>query len=270
MAEITPITRDQLAKFLPDNDTIRRFEKLFLLAGGTTPANIEIIFRRLDEVSIDANNATSIANMSNDQIEAITQSLELVALAPPVQVGTLGVQQAERVRITGGTIDGTIIGSASPALIIGSTLASLGLLDISSPTAGQIQFPAVQNPSANANTLDDYEESTYVTTANSTFGTITAYTAIGNYTKVGRQVTATVEVSITNNGTGATAIDISLPFASAATYSYAGAGRESVLTGHMLQCLAGPSSSFVRVYKYDGTYPGGTGATLFLTITYNT
>ncbi len=37
-------------------------------------------------------------------------------------------------------------------------ITSKGLLDISAATAGQIKFPAVQNPSINPKTLDDYEE----------------------------------------------------------------------------------------------------------------
>jgi hypothetical protein len=64
------------------------------------------------------------------------------------------------------------------------------LLDISASTAGQIQFPASQNASANANTLDDYEEGTFTPT----FGGTTTSTGIsylvqaGIYTKIGREV----------------------------------------------------------------------------------
>ena len=39
-------------------------------------------------------------------------------------------------------------------------LAITGLTDISAATSGQIKFPATQNASADANTLDDYEEGT--------------------------------------------------------------------------------------------------------------
>ena len=64
------------------------------------------------------------------------------------------------------------------------------LLDISAASAGQIQFPATQNASADANTLDDYEEGTFTATLTPlTSGTITLSAATCTYTKIGRSVT---------------------------------------------------------------------------------
>lgn len=61
-----------------------------------------------------------------------------------------------------------------------------------SAASGQIKFPAVQNPSADANTLDDYEEGTWTPVI--TFSTpgdlnVAYATQQGLYTKIGRQVT---------------------------------------------------------------------------------
>ena len=78
-----------------------------------------------------------------------------------------------------------------------------------------IQFPATQVASANANTLDDYEEGTFTPTA---FGATTAGTTTyngqnGYYTKIGRQVTASLYVSYSSmTGTGTLKIG-GLPFA---------------------------------------------------------
>jgi hypothetical protein len=47
-----------------------------------------------------------------------------------------------------------------------------------------VQFPATQSPSANANTLDDYEEGTW-TPANAT---VALSTALGSYTKIGNTI----------------------------------------------------------------------------------
>lgn len=54
-----------------------------------------------------------------------------------------------------------------------------------------IAFLATQVASADANTLDDYEEGTWTPTlvGNSTAGTYTFSTSNANYTKIGRQVT---------------------------------------------------------------------------------
>lgn len=56
--------------------------------------------------------------------------------------------------------------------------------------SGQLPFPAVQNPSAGPNTLDDYEEGTFtpVLSYGTTNGANTYSTQLGNYIKVGRLV----------------------------------------------------------------------------------
>jgi hypothetical protein len=99
---------------------------------------------------------------------------------------------------------GTIQVSGNP--ISGTTGTFTGLVDISAAGAGQIQFPATQNASANANTLDDYEEGTWTPSleGSTTAGT-TVYSGIrsGQYVKVGRQVTVTFRCSYSSaTGTG--------------------------------------------------------------------
>jgi hypothetical protein len=54
-----------------------------------------------------------------------------------------------------------------------------------------VKFPATQDPSSDANTLDDYEEGTFTPTAfgATTAGTTTYASRDGGYTKIGNQVT---------------------------------------------------------------------------------
>ena len=67
------------------------------------------------------------------------------------------------------------------------------------PTLNGITFPATQVPSADANTLDDYEEGTWtpVFAAGGITGTSLAYT--GTYTKIGRSVTVIFQATSTTN-----------------------------------------------------------------------
>lgn len=77
MAEtIAPISRDQLASFLDNNDLIRRFEKLFQIAGNLTPINIEIIFRLIEELSIALGGTDGKANQALSSIVDLARSLE--------------------------------------------------------------------------------------------------------------------------------------------------------------------------------------------------
>jgi hypothetical protein len=69
-------------------------------------------------------------------------------------------------------------------------------------TLGQIQFPATQNPSSDANCLDDYEEGTF--TPGASFGggmTGIAYSLqSGKYTKIGNGVLYGFEIRLTSKG----------------------------------------------------------------------
>jgi hypothetical protein len=68
-----------------------------------------------------------------------------------------------------------------------------------------VQFPATQVASADANTLDDYEEGSWTPTAfgGSSSGTTTYGTRAGRYTKIGNQVTASFFMQVTGmTGTG--------------------------------------------------------------------
>lgn len=67
------------------------------------------------------------------------------------------------------------------------TISDAGVLGL---TKGQISFPATQNPSANVNTLDDYEEGAWtpVLAGSSTAGTQTYTLQAAVYTKIGRFV----------------------------------------------------------------------------------
>jgi len=85
------------------------------------------------------------------------------------------------------------------------------LSDIPVLSGGGVSFPATQVPSANANTLDDYEEGVWTPSLG---GTTTYTTQVGTYTKIGRVVFIEAELVINAIGTGSTATISGLPFTS--------------------------------------------------------
>lgn len=89
---------------------------------------------------------------------------------------------------------------AGAAFAMNSSGTVITLLDISNAAAGQIKFPATQNPSANANTLDDYAEGSYTSTLTGVTGTVTPTT---RYTKIGNQVTLSFDSSTGTSNTTA-------------------------------------------------------------------
>lgn len=120
-----------------------------------------------------------------------------------------------------------------------------------------------------AGTVGVVVEGSYTPTLTPASGSITAYTATGVYKKINNLVFVTLNAAVTNNGTGAGHITMSLPFTSSATGGAPGCGRENSVTGNMLQCIVYNSSAVLYVFKYDSTYPAGTGYSLFLSIVYS-
>lgn len=99
------------------------------------------------------------------------------------------VTVAGTLSVSGATVLAAV--TANGAGIINGALTVAGTTTLSGTVVlsnGQLQFPASQNASANANTLDDYEEGTWTPTL--TFASAgdvnVAYsTRVGNYTKIG-------------------------------------------------------------------------------------
>jgi len=122
-----------------------------------------------------------------------------------------------------------------------------------------ITFPATQSGSANANTLDDYEEGTFTATFLSDGGSITTSATVryGFYTKIGRQVTVNcgVQASAISSPTGDVYIQ-GLPFAASSATGYAAA---AAVTGFNLAATAvsqlngivGSGLSLITINRYN-------------------
>lgn len=83
-----------------------------------------------------------------------------------------------------------------------AAITPTSLVDISGASAGQIKFPATQNPSADAHTLDDYEEGTWTAvlsfggdSTGITFSRLNCY-----YTKVGDTVMLSLDMILSSIG----------------------------------------------------------------------
>jgi hypothetical protein len=83
------------------------------------------------------------------------------------------------------------------------------------------------------------------------------------YQKIGNQVFWSIAVNIFDNGTGATAIVITLPIT---TYGLVIGSGVHTNSGLMLQCVdftpraPGAPATAISVTRYDGTYPLGASA----------
>jgi len=115
--------------------------------------------------------------------------------------------------------------------------------------------------------FDDYEEGTWTPVVSSTSGTITSYTVnSARYTKIGRLVSLSCQVPITNNGTGAGALFIQgFPFTNAVATCGVIYNQS---TGHVGSVTVSTSATNGYAAKYDGSYPVATGQTIQFSLTY--
>jgi hypothetical protein len=123
---------------------------------------------------------------------------------------------ATKVTKTGAeTIAGVKTFSSQPVFSAGIDLSS----------NGQIKFPASQNASSDANTLDDYEEGTFTPTLGGTSSdptvTYASVNTVGYYTKIGNVVNFTLEIRTTAKSGGSGDLLVKgLPFSTGLTNSY--------------------------------------------------
>ena len=82
MVNPLPLTRAELAQFLPDHASIRAFEQLFKVAGELTPNEIARLGVLIQEATIQADSAGAQAAAANGALDRIAGALELLATAP--------------------------------------------------------------------------------------------------------------------------------------------------------------------------------------------
>jgi len=154
---------------------------------------------------------------------------------------------------TNGTERMRISGNAPILCLAGGSQAATGT---------GIAFPATQNPSSDANTLDDYEEGTFTPSIVPDSGSITSQTGSGKYTKVGNVVTVVLYVTLTNVGTASGGMGLTgLPFvsvrASSSGRSFVALVREDAQTGYFYSCngVTGGTGGYFYTLTTNGPPP---------------
>lgn len=123
-------------------------------------------------------------------------------------------------------------------------------LDISGASSGQLVFPATQNASADANTLDDYEEGYHeVTITPETSGTVTVDSNYNTfaYTKIGRVVHIQGEIRLSSVSSPVGDLLISVPFTVADLTEKAG-----IAVGSCGSYLLDFNASYILCETFEG------------------
>jgi hypothetical protein len=183
-----------------------------ILPGGTTVADngagtgIALLNTLNGQSGINFTNASS-GTGARTQIRTFNDAGAAAVLMVAGSGNTIGslFETANRASVFTQGAGGMSLGtSVNQPLIFGVNNAEVARFDSSKLdlTVGQVRFPASQSASADANTLDDYEEGTFTPTL--TFGGasvgMTYTTQVGAYTKIGNRVFFDLNVVLTNKG----------------------------------------------------------------------
>ena len=107
------LTRQELSAFIPTHKGVVTFENLF--------SNVESIAELSASIETTATTAIAIAQEAIEAVRKLTQYIDSLPspqapetrlqddLTPPMQIGTMGMQDASRVKITGGNIEAHLI-----------------------------------------------------------------------------------------------------------------------------------------------------------------
>jgi hypothetical protein len=147
--------------------------------------------------------------------------------------------------------------------------------------SGQLAFPPVQVPSSDPNTLDDYEEGVWTPVIGGSGGQSgQAYLQqVGQYVKVGRAVTVSFDVTLSNKGTITGNVQINgLPFATVMNSGgvvgyFAGlavAKNSLTLLGQGSSLLVGGAAAAVTTVPFLVTADIGNNTQIVGSITYIT
>ena len=164
------------------------------MAGSITVSSITLDsdnnFRILSNTGATLVSANGSGIVSGIQNTAISGVITAGQLATSLNLATNNVQVASIQTATG-----------TPAI----TFAANGQMTLANTplqlTGGQIKFPGTQIASADANTLDDYEEGTWTPVlSDGTNNVSTYYYQQGSYIKIGRQVFISCTISVFDKG----------------------------------------------------------------------
>jgi hypothetical protein len=191
----------------------------FTLSRSVNSVNdIEVIVNNVEQIpsgySVSGTTLTFSAAPSAGTSNVYVRYLSTTNLSLAIPAGTSAAFNT----VTATSLTATTLAATNSSYTGTLTGAAATFSGIVAANGGGIQFPATQVASADANTLDDYEEGTWTPVDSSGAGLSLSNTS-GNcfYTKVGRTVTVSFRLTYPSTASGSVAVIGGLPFLSANT-----------------------------------------------------
>ena len=171
--------------------------------------------------------------------------------------GTIAASQLEMLSLSGtGIITITPPATNTNRAITLPDAAGAIVVSGTTPSLNGIAFPATQVASADANTLDDYEEGTWTISTSTSGYTISAQSAY--YTKIGNviHIFGKVTFSAVNGSSNSAVILTGLPFTSNGNTAVPGVSRDNSTTGAIYVLNVGTGNVGLELNSMDGVLSG--------------
>lgn len=215
----------------------------------------------IESVSIPVSDTQVVLTAASDDLDASLSGVFFGIVSSYESKASIPIHTHDGDEGSGGNI------FASPTFTGQATIPTIDL------TGGQIAFPATAVPSADPNTLDDYEEGEYEVAV--TCSTSGSYVMSTNktlaYTKIGREVFIQGKCDITSESSPVGTVQISLPFTpadltetSGRSYPYMSLFNHggNIPNGVMLSINEGVTVAAINAIQDDGTVINITEASL--------
>ena len=130
---------------------------------------------------------------------------------------------------------------------------------------------AIANWRRDTSSWGDQQWIAFTPTVSAGSGSFSSVSASLYYRKIGRILFWRLSISIPSNGTAASYIRVTMPFASTSLGSFGAAacGKERAVTGKAVLGYMDGGSGTMDIQNYDGSYPGTTGAVIGMSGFYN-
>lgn len=167
----------------------------------------------------------------------------------------------ERIHFLTSNVQSQSYGTAS--FTVGAANIRIFCLDIGNGTP----VPAVQVGSSvywnnSTRPFGDTPWVTYTPAITAAVGTFTTVSATGRFLQRGKICHVQMTITITTNGTAATAILATLPFLEASGKSWIFSGKETSVTGSMQQGIVAGGGGQISITDYAGLFSGGNGRSI--------
>jgi len=257
----------------PSTYSVSGLTLTFSAAPPSATANISVRY-----LGIPASGVTTTAYRT---VTEFTATASQTTFTPPSY--TAGFINVYRNGVRLGSADYTASNGTTVVLASGATVGDLvttesyyvsSVLNAIPATAGAINLTSAAYisgilPNANGGTGNTGGAWTsYTPTVSAATGSITAYTASGQYQTIGKICIVSMTVGITTAGTGNNQLFATLPFTSAARIQSGTTGAEFNNTGSMIKGYIPASTTQLQMTYYNNTTVIASGNNVIVTTTY--